>query len=185
MDIYIFLCVHAVQSVLSVSILCPSLCWNSANDMKLLLCVSNRGEKTYVSTRFGDCVTSVKSTMKLNNIFSEQLVSARSSIPHQLIFRTLMSQMFHCDFQQHLKAIETLAANLESDLEGLVANLDLILKWTTLRFFDGNPSVLLRALDYLHLAFCLLAAEPYRLHDIEACSFIPYLVCKVNRPLSM
>ena len=93
----------------------------------------------------------------------------------------MMGQMFHNDFKQHLKAIETLAAYAEADLEGLIANLDLILKWTTLRFFETNPSVLLRALDYLNEAFSVLAGESYSIHDIEASSFIPYLINKVNR----
>jgi len=63
--------------------------------------------------------------------------------------RTLMVQMFHADFKQHLKAIETLAGYISGDLDGLIANLDLILKWITLRFFETNPSVLLRSLEYL------------------------------------
>jgi cytoskeleton-associated protein 5 len=88
--------------------------------------------------------------------------------------------MFHKDFKQHLKAIETLSAYIDADLEGLIANLDLILKWTTLRFFETNPSVLLRALDYLNEAFSALADDSYSLHDIEAVSFIPYLVNKVS-----
>lgn len=95
----------------------------------------------------------------------------------------MMGQMFHNDFKQHLKAIEALAAYIDSDLEGLVANLDLILKWTTLRFFETNPSVLLRALDYLNDAFSALADDSYSLHDIEASSFIPYLVNKVSNVL--
>ena len=95
----------------------------------------------------------------------------------------MMGQMFHNDFKQHLKAIEALAAYIDFDLEGLVANLDLILKWTTLRFFETNPSVLLRALDYLNDAFSALADDSYSLHDIEASSFIPYLVNKVSNVL--
>ena len=43
--------------------------------------------------------------------------------------RTLMTQMFHSDFKQHLKAIDMLSRYIDADLEGLVANLDLILKW--------------------------------------------------------
>ena len=46
--------------------------------------------------------------------------------------RTLMTQMFHSDFKQHLKAIDMLSKYIDADLEGLVANLDLILKWVML-----------------------------------------------------
>ena len=52
----------------------------------------------------------------------------------------------------------------------------------TLRFFETNPSVLLKALEYLNIVFTSLADDSYSLHDIEAVSFIPYLVRKVGDP---
>ncbi len=60
-----------------------------------------------------------------------------------------MGYMFHHDFKLHLKAIEHLLDFVENDFDALVSNLDLILKWTTLRFFETNTSVLLRTLEYL------------------------------------
>ncbi|CAB4053900.1 CKAP5 [Lepeophtheirus salmonis] len=51
---------------------------------------------------------------------------------------------------------------LPKDLDGLKDNLDLILKWLTLRFFETSPSVLMKGLRPL--------------------SFIPYLVNKVGDP---
>lgn len=50
----------------------------------------------------------------------------------------------------------------------------------TLRFFDTNPSVLLKGLDYLQRIFDILIAQQYTLHDTEASSFVPYLVTKVS-----
>ena len=61
------------------------------------------------------------------------------------------------------------------------ANLDLVLKWMTLRFFDTNPSVLLKGLEYLQSVFSLLAQEGYHMLDSEAASFIPYLITKVKK----
>ena len=52
----------------------------------------------------------------------------------------------------------------------------------TLRFFDTNTSVLLKALDFLHTLFNTLADQDYHLHEVEACSFVPYLVNKVGDP---
>ena len=40
---------YKLTKVLSVSILCPSLCWNLAYRMKLLLCASSRGRKKYLA----------------------------------------------------------------------------------------------------------------------------------------
>lgn len=61
-----------------------------------------------------------------------------------------------------------------------VGNLDLILKWFTLRFFDTNPSMLNKGLEYLQGIFSVLSDIDYQLQDQEANSFIPYLVIKVS-----
>ena len=61
-----------------------------------------------------------------------------------------------------------------------IANLDMILRWLTLKFFDTNTSVLLKSLEYLQSLFNMLSLEEYHLQEIEAYSFIPYLVNKVS-----
>lgn len=94
--------------------------------------------------------------------------------------KSLMANMFHADFRNHIKAIESLSEDLQENSQALVANLDLVLKWLTLRFFDTNPSVLLKGLEYLHSVFNVLIDTRYRLVENEASSFIPYLVVKVR-----
>jgi cytoskeleton-associated protein 5 len=69
---------------------------------------------------------------------------------------------------------------MESAQNEQLANLDLILKWFTLRFFDTNPSMLNKGLEYLSQLFKLLIDIDYSLHEFEANSFIPYLVIKVS-----
>ena len=98
--------------------------------------------------------------------------------------KSLMAMMFHADFKQHLKAIEMLVSYVESDIEALISNVDLILKWMTLRFFETNPSVNLKGLEYLNMVFNVLSEcdDGYSLHEIEATSFIPYLVIKIGDP---
>lgn len=49
----------------------------------------------------------------------------------------------------------------------------------TLKFFETNTSVLMKCLEYLQVLFNMLSSEDYHLQDIEAYSFIPYLVNKV------
>ena len=61
-----------------------------------------------------------------------------------------------------------------------IANLDIILRWLTLKFFETNTSVLLKSLEYLQSLFNMLSSEEYHLQEIEAYSFIPYLVNKVS-----
>lgn len=107
----------------------------------------------------------------------DQLVAANFN-------KSLMAMMFHADFKQHLKAIEMLVSHVETDIEGLIANVDLILKWMTLRFFETNPSVNLKGLEYLNMVFNVLSDydDGYSLHELEATSFIPYLVIKIGDP---
>ncbi|XP_074041153.1 protein mini spindles-like isoform X1 [Leptinotarsa decemlineata] len=96
--------------------------------------------------------------------------------------KTLMFNMFHSDFKYHIKAIEALNDDLADNGQALISNLDLILKWLTLRFFDTNPSVLLKGLEYLQFVFNMLIDTKYRLVENEASSFIPYLVNKIGDP---
>ena len=72
--------------------------------------------------------------------------------------------------------------SLDTLRDETVGNLDLILKWFTVRFLDTNPSMLNKALEYLRLVLTMLVDMDYSLHEYEATSFIPYLIIKVSRP---
>ena len=96
--------------------------------------------------------------------------------------KSLIANMFHADFRYHLKAIESLTDDLQDNTKALVSNLDLILKWLTLRFFDTNPSVILKGLEYLQTVFNRLIEDGYHMLENEAASFIPYLITKVGDP---
>ncbi|KDR14033.1 Cytoskeleton-associated protein 5 [Zootermopsis nevadensis] len=71
--------------------------------------------------------------------------------------------------------------DLDSNRNGTVANLDLILKWFSLRFFNTKTSVLLEGLTYLRAVFTELIPREYVLSDYEASCFVPYLIPKVRR----
>lgn len=94
--------------------------------------------------------------------------------------KTLISHCFHNDFKFHIKAIDLLIESLENGVEASAANLDLILKWLALRFFDTNPSVLIKSLEYLQSLFQALSNINYRLLEPEAASFVPYLILKIG-----
>ncbi|XP_052744603.1 protein mini spindles [Bicyclus anynana] len=96
--------------------------------------------------------------------------------------KQLVGNMFHNDFRYHLKAIEALSEDLHENGTALMANLDLVLKWLTLRFFDTNPSVILKGLEYLTVVFQYLIDSDYTMAEYEANCFIPYLVLKVGDP---
>ena len=94
----------------------------------------------------------------------------------------LMANMFHDDFRYHLKVIDALNEDLATNTKALMCNLDLIMKWLSLRFYDTNPSVLLRGLDYLGLVFQMLIENQYVLAENEGSSFIPHLLTKIGDP---
>ncbi|XP_066968382.1 cytoskeleton-associated protein 5 isoform X2 [Macrobrachium rosenbergii] len=96
--------------------------------------------------------------------------------------KQLMANMFHQDFKFHIKAIDALSEDLNSNLPACIANLDLVLKWLTIRFFDTNPSVIIKAMDYLKQVFQLVSEEDYHLMDFEAYSFLPFLITKFGDP---
>uniref|UniRef100_A0A8D3C6Y8 Cytoskeleton associated protein 5 n=1 Tax=Scophthalmus maximus TaxID=52904 RepID=A0A8D3C6Y8_SCOMX len=92
----------------------------------------------------------------------------------------LQDELFHFDFQRHVKAIGVMIERLESESDATISCLDLILKWFTLRFFDTNTTVLMKVLEYLKLLFTMLNRENYHLTEYEANSFVPYLILKVG-----
>uniref|UniRef100_A0A4W4GDR1 TOG domain-containing protein n=1 Tax=Electrophorus electricus TaxID=8005 RepID=A0A4W4GDR1_ELEEL len=92
----------------------------------------------------------------------------------------LQDELYHYDFQHHVKAISAMIEHLEAEAEAVIGCLDLILKWFTLRFFDTNTSVLMKAMEFLKLLFTMLSREDYHLSEYEASSFIPYLILKVG-----
>ncbi|KAI2800151.1 hypothetical protein BLOT_014064, partial [Blomia tropicalis] len=96
----------------------------------------------------------------------------------------LIRHAFHSDFKFHIKAIDQIREYFQSncDVECVVANIDLILKWIALRFFDTNPAVIMKALELLLVMFKILENNRYSMTDLEANSFFPYLVLKVGDP---
>ncbi|KAL8599784.1 hypothetical protein ACOMHN_052297 [Nucella lapillus] len=91
-----------------------------------------------------------------------------------------MAQLFHVDFKMHIKAIEQLISCIDGMERETLNNMDMILKWCSVRFFDTNPSMINKALDYLRRLFTHLADIDFNLSDMDANSFIPYLVLKVG-----
>ncbi|CAH8557444.1 unnamed protein product [Dicrocoelium dendriticum] len=108
---------------------------------------------------------------QLNQLF---LAAGASPDFHALIF--------HADFKQHVKGIDQLTQLLDSaeGEEATVVNIDLILRWIVLRFFETNPVVVGRCLDYLTKLFSRLSESGFALSEYEAAAFLPYLVMKAG-----
>ncbi|XP_038112365.1 protein mini spindles isoform X2 [Culex quinquefasciatus] len=112
---------------------------------------------------------------EFTDLLKEQMTSAN-------VNKGLIANMFHDDFRYHLKVIDALIEDLPKNDKGLICNLDLIMKWLSLRFYDTNPSVLLKGLDYLNLVFQMLIESQYVLAENEGSSFVPHLLTKIGDP---
>ncbi|CAH2325956.1 cytoskeleton-associated 5-like isoform X1 [Pelobates cultripes] len=108
--------------------------------------------------------------------YIEQLKTQMSAC----IAKWLQDDLFHADFQRHIKGMNVMMEHLESEKDGVMSVLDLVLKWFTLRFFDTNTSVLMKCLEYLKMLFTMLSQEDYHMTELEANSFVPYLLLKVG-----
>uniref|UniRef100_A0A8B9HUE7 Cytoskeleton associated protein 5 n=1 Tax=Astyanax mexicanus TaxID=7994 RepID=A0A8B9HUE7_ASTMX len=108
--------------------------------------------------------------------YVEQLKTQMASC----LAKWLQDELFHFDFQHHVKAVNAMIEHMEAEAEAVIGCLDLILKWFTLRFFDTNTSILIKAMEFLKLLFTMLSRENYHLSEYEASSFIPYLILKVG-----
>ena len=95
----------------------------------------------------------------------------------------LNSQLFHADFKMHVKALDTITKAVQP-VDGEPAPfaqhallcIDLLLKWTTLRFFDTNPTVQIKTMQFIQELFSTLATEDGELTDQDAGVFLPYLI---------
>ena len=64
--------------------------------------------------------------------------------------------------------------------DAVPSNLDLILRWLTLRFFETNPSVMLKAIEFQMALFSMLIEKRIHMSDFEATGFIPYFIGKLG-----
>ncbi|THD23002.1 Cytoskeleton-associated protein 5 [Fasciola hepatica] len=94
----------------------------------------------------------------------------------------LHALLFHADFKQHVKALDQLTRFFDSPEgeEATMANLDLLLRWIVLRFFETNPVVVGRCLDYLIKLFSRMSDSGIALSEYEATALLPYLVLKAG-----
>eukprot|EP01135_Chromosphaera_perkinsii_P011858 Nk52_evm1s2514 gene=Nk52_evmTU1s2514 len=116
----------------------------------------------------------------------EFIVSLKDQMQH-CVSKSMFEMLFHKDFKHHLTALSILIDCTKGGDDGklpmmkeLTCSLDVLLKYVTIRFFDTNPSVLLKILEFLESTFFLLSSSDYRLLDYEASILLPHLVTKVG-----
>ena len=74
-----------------------------------------------------------------------------------------------------------LSKALDDCADATVSNLDLILRWLSLRIFETNPTVIVKAIEYMKALFNILKAKSINLTDYETNYFINYFITKVHQ----
>lgn len=107
----------------------------------------------------------------------------------------LITQFLATDLKSHLKALEylqevlvvkasgTLKRSLQelaSNPQAIVNNVDLLMKWSTLRLFETNPAVHLKLLDFWISALQWMETNGEQLNEPEVNCFMPYILMKVR-----
>lgn len=75
-----------------------------------------------------------------------------------------------------MAAVADLMTCASSQPREVLAALDLVLKWCTLRIVDNNVQALAKLLEFLVKLFEMLKGMSYQLDDVEASIFLPYLL---------
>ncbi|CAI5438088.1 unnamed protein product [Caenorhabditis angaria] len=105
----------------------------------------------------------------------QQLLSQQAKV-------SLMSQLFHKDFKQHLSALDSLLKLADIAPNVILSNSDLLLKWCTLRFFETNPAALIKVLEFSRVIVTLIQDTDTQMTQEEVASFVPYLLLKTGEP---
>ncbi|GMF17138.1 unnamed protein product [Phytophthora fragariaefolia] len=97
-------------------------------------------------------------------------------------WKPFLSPEFHAKlFAQSLEkgmlaAMDELTLCIVHQAEEVIACLDLVLKWCTLRIVDNNVQALAKLLEVLVKLFEMLKDISYQLDDVEAAILLPYLL---------
>ncbi|KAH7717073.1 CBR-ZYG-9 protein [Aphelenchoides avenae] len=90
----------------------------------------------------------------------------------------LLGQLLGTDLKAHLKALEYLQQVLSTNPQAVINNVDILMKWSTLRFFETNPAVHLKLLEFWISVLETMSQNNQKLYDPEVSSFMPYLLMK-------
>ncbi|KAL2612993.1 hypothetical protein R1flu_024685 [Riccia fluitans] len=82
------------------------------------------------------------------------------------------------DFKKQVEGVEMLQKAIPSHTREMIDVMDVILRWTVVRVYEGNTTCLLKVLDFLQDLVLALKAESYSMTDCEASYIFPCLVEK-------
>jgi len=112
----------------------------------------------------------------------ENVVQGMSEPMLQCIDADVHSKLFSKEFKKQVEGVKIVGNSLEMQMEEVIDNLDMILKFSSLRLVGkgNNTIVVLAILDFLRNLFDLLIKENYCLSDYEAHMCLPCMMEEVG-----
>ncbi|TMW65550.1 hypothetical protein Poli38472_008192 [Pythium oligandrum] len=113
-------------------------------------------------------------------ISQTEMASRKSEIDAE--WRPYLSPEFHAKLfapsleKGMMAALDDLMVVISNQPQEVLAALDLLLKWCSLRIVDNNVQALAKLLEVLVKLFELLKSVGYHLDDVEAAIILPYLL---------
>ncbi|XP_020521683.1 protein MOR1 isoform X2 [Amborella trichopoda] len=90
----------------------------------------------------------------------------------------LHKQLLSTDFKKQVDGLELLQKVVPASGKEIIEIVDILLRWTALRFCESNTTCLLKVLEFLPELFDTLKNEGYSLTEAEAAMFLPCLIEK-------
>ncbi|EFJ44246.1 microtubule organizing protein mora [Volvox carteri f. nagariensis] len=90
----------------------------------------------------------------------------------------LRAAAFSKDFKKHCEAADMLIKALPVVYDEVIAIVDLLFRWSTLRILESNTASLVKVLDMLKLLLDLMIDRGYRISEYEAKLILPAVVEK-------
>lgn len=94
----------------------------------------------------------------------------------------IVKLLFADDFRDAVQAMGMIDACIAAgrEKEGVVGNVDLLLKYLTIRLFDTNTTVLIRTIDLVEHLLAVIDESNLRLSEAEATCFLPHFVLRAG-----
>eukprot|EP00198_Chlamydomonas_reinhardtii_P006227 XP_001695563.1 microtubule associated protein [Chlamydomonas reinhardtii] len=95
-----------------------------------------------------------------------------------LLSPALKAAAFSKDFKKHCEAADMITRSLPTNYDDVIAVVDLLFRWSTLRILESNTASLVKVLELLKLLLEMMIERGYRMSEYESKLILPAVVEK-------
>lgn len=113
-------------------------------------------------------------------IRQEYIDHLKSSMHNAHVSSLALRLLFSDDLRDTSLILTHMLSTAKDNTLSVVANIDLILKYVSIRLFDNNISILGKTIDFLEASLGTMDALNLRINDLEASYILPVLVLRAG-----